>query len=79
MYFLAVLNVIVKYSPNAKIILLFHKWDPDYDPSTKNLKEKFLEKIMPTLEKRNIDFMMFDTSIFTPNTVKAAFNIELIG
>ena len=78
MYFMAILNVITKYSPQARIIILFHKWDPDFDPNTKNLKVKFLEKVEPTLKKRNIPFMMFDTSIFTPNTIKSAFNIELL-
>ena len=78
MYFMAIFNVIYKYSPDAKIILLFHKWDPDFDPNKRNLKQKFLEKVEPYLKKRNVTFLMFDTSIFTPNTIKSAFNLELI-
>ena len=78
MYFQAILNVVTKYSPEAKIVILFHKWDPDFDPSTKNLKEKFLKQVEPILNKRNISYLTFDTSIFTPNTIKSAFNLELI-
>jgi small GTP-binding protein len=78
MYFMAIFNVIKRYSPEAKIVFLFHKWDPDYDPSTKNLKEKFLEKVESLLQKRGSSFLMFDTSIFTPNTIRSAFNLELL-
>jgi len=78
MYFMAIYNVISKYSLDARIVLLFHKWDPEFDPKKKNLKEKFLEKVQPYLEKRNTAYLMFDTSIFSPNTIKSAFNIDLI-
>ena len=78
MYFMAILNMIDKYSPDAKLIFLFHKWDPDYDPSKRDLKGKFLEKVEPTLKKRNRKYLTFDTSIFSPNSIKAAFNLDLI-
>ena len=78
MYFMSVANLIYKYSPGAKIIFLFHKWDPDFDPKKKNLKEKFLEKVVHYLEMRKTSYLMFDTSIFTPNTIKSAFNLELL-
>ena len=41
MYFMGVFNLIKKYSPNARIVLLFHKMDPNFDPNIRNLKDKF--------------------------------------
>lgn len=76
MYFQGVFNLIKKFSPDAKIIFLFHKMDPDYSPDERNLKEKFLEKVEPTLKLNNTSYTMFDTTIFDLNSIKAAFGLE---
>jgi GTPase SAR1 family protein len=76
MYFKGVFNLIKKYSPDAKVIFLFHKMDPDYIPDERNLKGKFLERIKPELELANTPYTTFDTTIFDMNSIKAAFGLE---
>lgn len=76
MYFMGVLNLIKKYSPNARIVILFHKMDPDFNPDKKNLKEKFMEKIEPVLLESNILFETFETTIFDIVSIKTAFSLE---
>ncbi|MFX1365985.1 MAG: ADP-ribosylation factor-like protein [Promethearchaeota archaeon] len=76
MYFKGIFNLIRKYSPEAKIIFLFHKMDPDYDPNERNLKEKFLEKVESDLKLENIPYTMYDTTIFDIKTIKTAFGQE---
>jgi hypothetical protein len=68
--------LIKKYSPDAKVIFLFHKTDPDYIPDERNLKSKFLEKIEPQLELTNTQYIMYDTTIFDIKSIKKAFGIE---
>jgi hypothetical protein len=75
---MGVFNLIKKYSPSAILILLFHKLDPGFDPNIKNLKGKFLEKIEPFLLNNNISFISFDTTIFDINSIKTAFNQEIL-
>lgn len=77
MYFMGVLNLINKYSPNAEIILLFHKMDPDFNPNTRNLKGKFLEKAEPFLQQSDTSFKIFDTTIFNIEGIKTAFGKEI--
>jgi len=74
MYFMGVFNVVKKYSPDAKIIFLFHKTDPDFDTTLKNLKEKFLGIVEPKIKANNKSFIMYDTTIFDLNSIKTAFN-----
>lgn len=76
MYFMGVLNLIKKYCPHARIVLLFHKMDPDFNPDKKNLKEKFMEKIEPFLQESNTPFESFETTIFDINSIKTAFSLE---
>ncbi len=76
MYFKGIFNLIRKYSPEAKIIFLFHKMDPDYDPDERNLKGKFLEKVELDLKLENIPYTMYDTTIFDIKTIKTAFGQE---
>ena len=76
MYFRGIFNLIKKYSPDAKVIFLFHKTDPDYIPDERNLKGKFLEKIEPQLELTNTQYIMYDTTIFDIKSIKTAFGIE---
>ncbi|MHA2390644.1 MAG: ADP-ribosylation factor-like protein [Promethearchaeota archaeon] len=78
MYFMGVLNLIKKYSPYAKIILLFHKMDPDFNPNTRNLKGKFLEKIEPFFQQNNTSVIMYDTTIFDINSILTAFSQETL-
>lgn len=77
MYFQGVSNLIKKYSPDAKIVFLFHKTDPDYAPDERNLKEKFLEKVEPDLQMQNIPYIMYDTTIFDLDSIKIAFGQEI--
>ena len=76
MYFRGVFNVIKNYSPDAKIILLFHKNDPNFVADERNLKEKFIEKIEPSLKSSNIPYTMYDTTIFDISSIKTAFGLE---
>lgn len=73
MYFTGVFNKIRKYSPDARIIFVFHKMDPGYDPNVKNLKVKFLDKVEPLLEEQFASYLMFDTTIFNLSSIKTAF------
>ncbi|MFW9902658.1 MAG: ADP-ribosylation factor-like protein [Candidatus Thorarchaeota archaeon] len=76
MYFTGVFNKIKKYSPEAKIIFLFHKNDPDYVADEKNLKGKFLEKIEPSLKAANIPYTTYDTTIYDLSSIKTAFGLD---
>jgi len=78
MYFMGIFNLVKRYSPNARIVLLFHKMDPEFNPNSKNLKDKFLEKIKPFLEKRETSFKMYETTIFEINSIKTAFTQEIL-
>ncbi|MFX0106188.1 MAG: ADP-ribosylation factor-like protein [Candidatus Hodarchaeota archaeon] len=78
MYFQGVFNLIKKFSPEAKIIFLFHKMDPDYSPDERNLKGIFLEKVEPDLKLNNTPYTMFDTTIFDLNSIKTAFGLETL-
>jgi GTPase SAR1 family protein len=73
MYFKGVFNLIKKYSPDAKIIFLFHKMDPDYIPDERNLKGKFLERVEPDLKSTNTPYIMYDTTVLDIHTIKTAF------
>jgi hypothetical protein len=76
MYFRGIFNLIKKYSPDAKVIFLFHKTDPDYTPDERNLKGKFLEKIEPQLKLTDTKYIMYDTTIFDIKSIKNAFGLE---
>ena len=76
MYFRGVFNVIKSYSPDAKIIFLFHKNDPDYVADERNLKGKFLEKIEPSLKAANIPYTTYDTTIYDLSSIKTAFGLD---
>ncbi|MFX1419671.1 MAG: ADP-ribosylation factor-like protein [Promethearchaeota archaeon] len=73
MYFTGVFNKIKKYSPDAKLIFVFHKMDPGYDPHIKNLKVQFLDKVDPLLEDQFAEYLMFDTTIFNLSSIRTAF------
>jgi len=73
MFFTGVFNKIKNYSPDAKIIFIFHKMDPGYDPNVKNLKVQFLDKVEPLLQEQFASYLMFDTTIFNLSSIKTAF------
>ena len=73
MYFKVVFPKILKYSPDAEVIFLFHKMDPKFDPNTKNLKEKFLENVESFLEVYEKPLEIYETTIFDLNSIKTAF------
>ncbi|MFX1489466.1 MAG: ADP-ribosylation factor-like protein [Promethearchaeota archaeon] len=76
MYFKGIFNKIKNYSPEAKIIFLFHKSDPDYAADERDLKGQFLEKITPELKLTNTPYIMYDTTIFDIKSIKIAFGLE---
>jgi hypothetical protein len=76
MFFKGIFNKIKKYSPEAKIIFLFHKTDPDYAVDERNLKGQFLEKITPELKETNTPYIIYDTTIFDIKSIKIAFGLE---
>ncbi|MHA1915589.1 MAG: ADP-ribosylation factor-like protein [Promethearchaeota archaeon] len=78
MYFMGIFNLIKKHSPSARLRLLFHKMDPDFNPNTRNLKGKFLEKIEPFLLQNNTSFLIYETTIFNINSIKTAFNPDAL-
>ncbi|MFX1549180.1 MAG: ADP-ribosylation factor-like protein [Promethearchaeota archaeon] len=73
MYFTGIFNNIKKYSPDARIIFVFHKMDPGYDPNIKNLKVQFLDKVEPLLQEHFASYLMFDTTIFDLSSIRTAF------
>ena len=74
MYFMTVFPIIVKNSPEAEICILFHKMDPTFDASKKNLKKKFLDKIESFIQGHKKSIGIFDTTIFEINSIKTAFS-----
>jgi len=77
MNIMGVFNLIKKHSPNARIVFLFHKMDPDFNPNKRNLRDKFLEKIEPFLLRNNTSFITYETTIFDLNSIKTAFSQEV--
>jgi len=76
MYFKGIYNLIKKHSPDAKIVFLFHKMDPGYDPNDRNLKVKSLEKVEPDLKSGFTRYIMPDTTIFDLHSIRNAFSQE---
>jgi len=77
MYFTGVSNLIKNHSPVAKIILLFHKMDPNFDPLQKNLKKIFLERIEPAIYTYELNYQIYDTTIFKLDSIRAPFLEQL--
>ena len=77
MYFMAIYQLIKKHSPDAKLVLLFHKMDPNYDTSKRDLKAEFLEKIEPFLSVHNANYSVYDTTIHDINSIITAFSQEI--
>ena len=77
MYFTGLFTLIKNHSASAKIILLFHKMDPNFDSFQKNLKKIFLERIDPTTSSCGIKLQIYDTTIFKLNSIRAPFLEQL--
>jgi len=77
MYFMGIFQLIRKFNPDAKLIILFHKMDPEFDLTKKNLKAKFLEKIEPFLKLHKKPFKTYDTTIFNIDSIKMVFEQEI--
>ena len=73
-YFMGIFQLIRKYSPYSKLVFLFHKMDPDFDPNKKNVKGKFLERIKPYLQLHKTSFTMYNTTIYDLKSIYTAFN-----
>lgn len=81
-YFLKAYNYISKYSPEAVILLLFHKIDPDYNGYVdfNNIEQKFLERTIPIIQENSVSPpQILHTSIFTPMSIISAFSQPLFG
>lgn len=77
MYFKGVFQLIRKYSPDASIIFLFHKSDPDFSPKEHDSKEKFMNDIKSMLEPSHIHYKSYKTTIFDMDTIKQIFHKEI--
>jgi len=77
MYFTGLFNLIKSHSPNAKLIFLFHKMDPNFDLLQKNLKKDSLERIEPTISTHEIKIQIYDTTIFKLDSIRAPFIEQL--
>ena len=77
MYFKGVFQLIRKHSPEAKIIFLFHKMDPDFDPAEKNVKEQFMADIKPFINPSKVKYDVYDTTIYDLNRIKKIFEDEI--
>lgn len=74
MYFTGILQIIKKYSPPAEIIVLFHKMDPDFDTSKKEVKQQFLKLTDKVLKANKKPITSYDTTIFDLTTINEAFS-----
>ena len=74
MYFMTVLPIIVRNSPDAEFNILFNKTDPEFDSTKKNLKQMFLDKVESFIQGHKKSIKIFDTSIFDLNSIKNAFS-----
>ena len=74
MFFMTVFPIIVKNSPDAEISILFHKTDPKFDPTKKNLKKIFLDKVESFIQGHKKSIGTHDTTIFEINSIKDAFS-----
>ena len=79
-YFLTCFEYSLKYSPDAKIVLFFHKIDPHYNGKIDFalIEGEFLHEVLPVLQPRlqekNEMITAFHTSIFDPLSVISAFS-----
>jgi len=74
MFFMSVFPIIIRNTPDVEIIILFHKMDPKFDSSKKNLKIKFLDKVESFIQLHKKSLEMYDTTIFDLNSIKTAFS-----
>ena len=76
MYFMAVLQLIRKHSPDANIVFLFHKSDPEFTGENK-IKERFLDYFKPVMQKNKRAFQVYDTTIYDIHSILKAFKNEI--
>lgn len=78
-YFKEVRNMISEFSPNAKIHILIHKFDPGMEQDPENmkmlevLKQKFTEIAAP------LKIILYHTTIFNPISIIHAFSKPILG
>jgi len=80
-YFHAIFDNIKIYSPNAKIIILFHKNDPTLEAmmDKNNVKQRFLDAVVGPLEKGKFPVIMYKTSIYNHMSIITAFSQPFVG
>ncbi|MHA1473708.1 MAG: ADP-ribosylation factor-like protein [Promethearchaeota archaeon] len=78
-YFKEVRDMISEFSPDAKIHILIHKFDPGMEQEPQNmqmlevLKQKFTEIAAP------LKIMLYHTTIFNPLSIIHAFSKPILG
>jgi len=78
MYFKGVFQLIRKHSPEAELIFLFHKTDPEFVPNQqKDVKKKFMDDIGPFLKPSGIKYKTYETTIYSIESIKTAFKDQL--
>ncbi|MHA1146853.1 MAG: ADP-ribosylation factor-like protein [Promethearchaeota archaeon] len=77
MYFKGVFQLIRKYSPNAKLIFLFHKADPGFKPSENDVKAEFMNDIKPFIKPSKVKYTLYNTSIFDLENLRKLFENEI--
>jgi GTPase SAR1 family protein len=80
-YFNAIFDNIKIYSPNAKIIILFHKNDPTLEAmmDKNNVKQRFIDAIVTPLEKAKFPVIIYKTSIYNHMSIITAFSQPFLG
>lgn len=80
-YFNAIFDNIKIYSPNAKIIILFHKNDPTLEAmmDKNNVKQRFMDAVAESLEKAKFSIIIYKTSIYNHMSIITAFSQPFLG
>lgn len=74
-YFKLVVEHLLQFSPGARIVLVFHKMDPEFDPAARkiNVREQFLANIAEFATTHGLDLPRFDTTIYDRDSIVTAF------
>lgn len=80
-YFLEVMGFVQKYSPQARLALIFHKTDPEFEIPEGNagVKAQFLQGVEPYLSEHQIPANVYDTTIYNTLGILTAFAQPLVG
>ncbi len=78
-YFEAIYHLLISLSPDAQLIILFHKFDPELEQSPELIKfeQDFLKGLEQIIKDRKDQVFMYRTSIFNPISVVQAISKPL--